>query len=201
MRRLRLIVIIVSAALFAVAIAAWGRSHELGEVIGREGRDEQGKVTCIDGLFSGGGQLAVGRLQVQHPHRNGGANPLNPATQWFEKPVARTVWCWRRDFIPYPFLSDTAHGWLTRLGFGRRGLRAGSITRHAFTGLGVPYWLVALATGLAPALLLGQSLVRAIRRAERARLGQCLHCGYDLRGSGARCPECGHELPSARPRM
>jgi hypothetical protein len=27
--------------------------------------------------------------------------------------------------------------------------------------------------------------------AKRGKLGQCLHCGYDLRGSQGTCPECG----------
>jgi hypothetical protein len=29
------------------------------------------------------------------------------------------------------------------------------------------------------------------RREERAARGLCVGCGYDLRGSGERCPECG----------
>jgi hypothetical protein len=42
---------------------------------------------------------------------------------------------------------------------------------------------------------------RAARRKKRSRRrahGQCAFCGYDLRSSGARCPECGR-TPSALP--
>ena len=35
---------------------------------------------------------------------------------------------------------------------------------------------------------------RSIRRLHRQEHNLCLNCGYDLRGSGERCPECGHKM-------
>ncbi len=54
-----------------------------------------------------------------------------------------------------------------------------------------PLWFVLLLTGLMPAMTL---LLR--RRAARChRHGWCATCGYDLRGTPDRCPECG-EIPA-----
>lgn len=57
------------------------------------------------------------------------------------------------------------------------------------TTLSVPYWAVE-----ALCLLMMARLVRrALIRFRRKRSGRCLACGYDLRASRERCPECGWE--------
>ena len=48
-------------------------------------------------------------------------------------------------------------------------------------------WLLAILFGIPPAAL----LVGSMRRRRRLRCGLCVACGYDLRSSPERCPECG----------
>jgi len=58
--------------------------------------------------------------------------------------------------------------------------------------IGVPYWAMIL-----PMLPMTWKAARRSRGAwlhrRRRRLGLCLACGYDMRGTPARCPECGTE--------
>ncbi|HEY7118297.1 MAG TPA: hypothetical protein VH475_17040 [Tepidisphaeraceae bacterium] len=55
----------------------------------------------------------------------------------------------------------------------------------------VPYWLLLVVFG-APAVI--RLLSRGHRRrAARVAAGLCPACGYDLRATPQRCPECGHE--------
>jgi hypothetical protein len=56
-----------------------------------------------------------------------------------------------------------------------------------------PLWIVTLGSALVAAAL----FVSRARRAHRDRPGLCHHCGYDLRASPDRCPECG--TPSQPP--
>lgn len=46
-------------------------------------------------------------------------------------------------------------------------------------------------------LLFGVSNLPLHRRRKRKKLGLCLKCGYDLRASKDRCPECGTEFESS----
>ena len=54
----------------------------------------------------------------------------------------------------------------------------------------LPYWAVALLTGILPALA-AVWIWRRRRRRHRHKQGYCLVCGYDLRATPDRCPECG----------
>jgi hypothetical protein len=63
-----------------------------------------------------------------------------------------------------------------------------------------PHWAIIVLTSLAP---LAWALLRLRRRQSlrrRARLGLCLHCGYDLRAcrDSGRCSECGEAIPAER---
>jgi hypothetical protein len=53
--------------------------------------------------------------------------------------------------------------------------------------IAVPHWLLALVAAILPTVF----GVRFVRRRRLARLGLCPACGYDLRASPERCPECG----------
>jgi hypothetical protein len=61
---------------------------------------------------------------------------------------------------------------------------------HVF-GLVIPYWFVICLTTIPPVV----ALVRYRRRQGRIGQGLCQVCGYDLRASKDRCPECGTPIP------
>lgn len=50
-----------------------------------------------------------------------------------------------------------------------------------------PYWSVAAVTFLAPA----NRMLYLFRSRRRLKNGLCRQCGYDLRATSDRCPECG----------
>jgi hypothetical protein len=52
----------------------------------------------------------------------------------------------------------------------------------------IPIWAIAWLAAIAPAFALKRYVVRRRRR----QRGECLDCGYDLRASPGRCPECGN---------
>ncbi len=56
----------------------------------------------------------------------------------------------------------------------------------------LPLWIPTVLFGIWPTI----ALVHLRRRRRRRKLGLCLKCGYDLRASKDRCPECGTEFRS-----
>jgi len=77
------------------------------------------------------------------------------------------------------------HSWAWRLGFGSRWYSQGA---NAERGVFVPHWLlVAVSAAPATAMVMRWRRNRSHRRTD----GVCARCGYDLRATPDRCPECG----------
>jgi len=55
----------------------------------------------------------------------------------------------------------------------------------------IPPWFLVPGTAALPLLWSANRTARLLVHRYRLRLGLCLHCGYDLRASNDRCPECG----------
>ena len=67
---------------------------------------------------------------------------------------------------------------------------------HSFVSLGA-WWfevVVTLPLAILPAWWTVERVI-AKRRKRQQKLGLCLHCGYDLRATPDRCPECGTAVP------
>jgi hypothetical protein len=62
----------------------------------------------------------------------------------------------------------------------------------------VPHWFLAFVLLLSPARWALTTLTRLAAARRRQRVGHCAKCGYDLRASSDRCPECG-TTPSVQP--
>jgi hypothetical protein len=106
---------------------------------------------------------------------------------------------WRGFYFEHQWMG---HG-LPRASDGQGGDRAltaqemNSLAREEFMtrverfAVGVPTWLILLLTGLSPILYLTGPRRRHRVLLHRRRNNLCLKCGYDLRDSTDRCPECG----------
>jgi hypothetical protein len=68
---------------------------------------------------------------------------------------------------------------------------AASEMHSRFATLRVPHWSVASVFAILPSA----TAFRRVLRGRRKRSGRCPACGYDLRATPDRCPECGASAP------
>jgi hypothetical protein len=178
-----------SLVICALSAAAWVRSYWISD----------GFVHARAGTLSVG-RLGRGRLSIVTIP----AIAKPEATVW-----TRFRWAYASDgfedpYLPYRFGWGGTHEWHL-LGFaGKSGtydvpykpVHGSTPEFHPFSYsvVAVPIWPVCALTGW-PFGCLTLNMVRVAkrRRGERrlARVGLCSACGYDLRASPDRCPECG----------
>jgi hypothetical protein len=178
--------------------ALWLRSKFVADYVWWQTRDRIASLRSLDGVLTAGasdGWLA----------RSGGTQPLHPTLQWLRRGARDARFTLRLDGKfedgaiveqHFSFMGFEYETGVDRMTYYELGAPPGS--RHILW-LRVPYWLFA-ASGLAPAAILAARWRRrAMRGAEH-----CEHCGYDLRATPLRCPECGFEKshggkPAAKP--
>jgi hypothetical protein len=65
--------------------------------------------------------------------------------------------------------------------------------KYGVRAVGIRLWMIVLASAIVPALWGWRAEVwrRRIRKEDRQSARRCLACGYDMRATPGRCPECG----------
>jgi hypothetical protein len=206
MRILRRLATALSALLLLATLAAWGRGYAAREYLGaiRETTEGSRWVSREWGVDWGGGDVGA----CYGPAR---ADAADARAAGCPEGVR---WGGRYNHYPPSTVRGKYGGWAA--GWARAGHRAAlwdqaGIMAGRAQGLDwagsasganvpradrryywfvVPAWMAAALFGLLPALR-ACALARSRRTARRTRAGQCVCCGYDLRATPRRCPECG----------
>ena len=160
--------VILCLALAIAASAMWVRSHWRVDYVERRVPDGVHVVSSAQGRF------------IVDRHRD---------------PVLTNVRSWepgsvpvrRRDLVAV-YLGSSARRFL---GFAFVHDRSPNGSKRR-TALAIPYWSLVLLLSIPPLLVVR----RARRRRWRQRHAQCPTCGYDLRATPDRCPECGTAIPA-----
>jgi hypothetical protein len=134
-------------------------------------------------LWTGGGGIAFGWFQVVRTTAD-----REEAEQFEPRPAAL-----EHHYLPgsgFPFWAGSERrGWRT-LWVARQAQSTEQPSRRYTMSQGAmaaPYWLLILPTVLLPAWWVW----RGMKARRRLRRQLCASCGYDLRASTGRCPECG----------
>ena len=182
MRRMGFVLNVFATALLAAVVAMWFRSHRVADVLmWQQWRADAGRT--YRGTFR---TLTSGRGVV-------GIDLTDLTTAFPATADAKRKFEWTRADASQ-FLLPRETFW-NRIGFGyvsekqsAQGLKDATVTTRSYW---LPYWLVVGVALVVPV----RWLIALLTRARRRRRGLCARCGYDIRVSEGRCPECGEPLP------
>jgi hypothetical protein len=173
-----------STLLFLAVCTMWVRSHFVADYW--RWADGAGSTVRLSGVHSMAGEVGLIDSAL---HAFEGADLMTTG-------VVHTT-----EVVDGPMTAGFVHGprsFWNRLGFASGQTAPDFIDdrtiSRSVTFLVLPYWFLALVTGLLPAVALA-GILRRRRTARRLRSDRCPSCGYDLRASPERCPECGAVRP------
>ena len=105
------------------------------------------------------------------------------------------LWLWESTSDPQPwtpFGSAKTSRVLSVFGLdGVSGQGENKRSSYRSTTMSIHWWPLALLFALSPAVAVARWVLQICRRRRSLRQGHCRTCGYDLRGTPNRCPECG----------
>jgi 4-amino-4-deoxy-L-arabinose transferase-like glycosyltransferase len=174
---------ILSLAGISVSLAMWVRSHWIRDTwIWATPQDESRRWSTEYIIESKVGY-------VEFFHRKMRTNLVRPRTIYIRRVIEsdfeRNVYATQTINLARPTVK------MLGIGFSTRHTVLSDLEAHSVS-LRLRYWLIALLAAI-PWFVW---TMRWTRRRYRRRRGLCLVCGYDLRASPERCPECGTPVPA-----
>lgn len=158
----------VSLVLCVAFAGLWVRSMYMGDLISVVGRDAMGI------------RSELGLIHVS----------ISRAAAWERRPSRHEAWPHDPSYSPW---SQLGRNWWDGLGFGHYiGWTASGYQIDQYV---LPYYFLVVVTALLPGLFIGLFLIRTLFSRRRSNRGLCAKCGYDLRATPERCPECGAVPP------
>ena len=179
----------LSLLLCAVSAALWVRGYFVGDAVDwhRLSSDRDTTTKWVGSVHNGRGALAVATIARTIRNPAGGARRpvLERGTpkrglHWAPGPPRRPSAPPEYGGFRAGFFESVSHTSTSRAG--------GVLSRGSAVTVS---WWAPVALLAATPVVRGVRFVRRCRRDRRVRMGLCLHCGYDLRGSPGICPECG----------
>jgi hypothetical protein len=177
LKLLQTIAVVLSTLLFLAAMGMWGRSYWRIDEFAGERYSDDGDSTFYS-LISHAGAFRVVLERAGPSMFEAGSvwKPPPDRTSFRSLAIRSRSLFAARTYAGFAFEHDRPPANLTA-----------SARAWSHTMISVPYWFIALLS--LPLPLLALSRWRRERRI--AREGLCPVCGYDLRASPDRCPECG----------